>query len=66
MTHMKHMNDSDGTFSKNILVSDHKCSNCNQVGGVTVQKWESSDGAYEDYKYTCTCGHTWWVDGIDS
>ena len=25
--------------------------------------WESSDGAYEDHKYTCTaCGSVYWVD----
>lgn len=33
------------------------------------QKWESNDGGYEDYKYTCQdaeCGHAWWVEGIDS
>lgn len=37
------------------------------VASVTVRIWESSDGAYEDERFTCgACGHVWWVDGIDS
>jgi hypothetical protein len=34
---------------------------------VQVEVWESSDGAFEDYHFTCTeCGHNWWIDGPDS
>lgn len=34
---------------------------------VERQVWESSDGGFEDYHYTCkSCGHNWWVDGPDA
>ncbi len=46
--------------------SYRKCRKCDGKN-VTSQEWESSDGAHEDYKYTCgDCGYVWWIDGIDS
>lgn len=44
---------------------------CRQCGKTNVELdvWESSDGAYEDYRYTCMeagCGNVWWVDGPDA
>lgn len=34
---------------------------------VTVRLWESDDGAYEDWRFTCkSCGHQWWVEGPDA
>ncbi len=32
---------------------------------VNARRWESSDGAYEDWQYRCAQGHTWWIDGDD-
>lgn len=65
MTHMKPMSETDGEFTKREG-SKMACPKCQQTN-VTVQTWESSDGAYEDYKYTCPdCKHVWWIDGIDS
>lgn len=65
MTHMGPMSESEGEFSFTHATNTP----CRKCGGhnVTYRIWESSDGAYEDYKYTCAdCGHVWWVDGIDS
>lgn len=64
MTHNRVMDDSEGTFDPPQSTAA-KCRKCGQQT-VTVQSWDSNDGAYTDYKYTCACGHTWWVDGIDS
>lgn len=62
---MKPVEESDGAL-QSPQPSTTLCPKC-QHGNVTYQVWESSDGAYEDYKYTCpTCAHVWWVDGIDS
>ena len=44
---------------------DHSCKKCGQKT-VTYQEWDSNCGGYTDFKYTCQCGHSWWVDGIDS
>lgn len=65
MTHMGDMPESAGTFTKGSA-TDRICRKCgNQT--VRVELWESNDGAYEDEKFTCTtCGHVYWVDGIDS
>lgn len=42
------------------------CRKCSKVN-VIRRVWESSDGAYEDYHYTCPdCGHDWWIDGSDA
>lgn len=65
MTHMRPMDESEGEFT-NEFHSGFPCRQCGG-GGVMCQTWESSDGAYEDYKYTCAdCHAVWWVDGIDA
>lgn len=57
--------DSAGEFSPKQK-SDRACHKC-CTKKVEYEAWDSSDGAYTDYKYTCTsCGYVWWVDGIDS
>lgn len=67
MTHTGPMPDSAGVFqppSGHLYV----CSKCKQKT-VACRVWESSCGGHEDYKYDCQnpeCGHSWWVDGIDS
>ena len=73
MTHTRQMGDHEGVFTS-YLESTRRCvfsvdgrpdgQPCDAA--VKVRKWESSDGAYEDYQYRCAAGHTWWVDGIDS
>lgn len=64
MTHTKPMADSEGTFSDEHQ-SERPCRECS--GLVTYHTWDSSCGAYTDYRYTCTeCGHGWWVEGSDS
>jgi hypothetical protein len=57
----------EGNLSSTITPhSDRPCPVCGQYN-VTMQKWESSDGAFEDAKFTCsTCQYEWWIDGIDS
>jgi RecJ-like exonuclease len=66
MTHTRQMAEHEGEFGE-AKCSDQPCHNCNTVGSVTYTVWESSCGGYEDFKYACkACGHTWWVDGIDS
>jgi uncharacterized protein with PIN domain len=63
--HTGPMSESEGTFTGGTL-TERTCSKCGKKT-VRVQIWESSDGAYEDEKFTCTsCGHIYWVDGIDS
>lgn len=63
--HTKPMSEAQGEFSKEEA-TNRKCRKCGG-GPVTYKLWESSDGAYEDEKYTCqACGHYWWVEGIDS
>lgn len=43
-----------------------KCPKCPSES-IKRQVWESSDGAYEDYHFTCPdCGFNWWVDGPDA
>jgi phage FluMu protein Com len=62
------MSDSDGSFSKVEHWCKVACPKCKQQN-VIYRIWESHCGGYEDYKYECKtegCGHTWWVDGIDS
>lgn len=63
MTHMRQMDESEGVAGA-ARPSDRVCSTCYEP--MTVQTWESSDGAFEDFKYTCANGHVEWVDGIDS
>ena len=65
MTHTGPMSESQGEFTQSAA-SKRACRKCGKTN-VRCQLWESSDGAYEDEKYTCQdCGHVWWVDGIDS
>ena len=66
MTHTGPMPESAGEFT--ATERGIKCHKCGQPTA-KCETWESSDGAYEDYKYTCqspACGYVWWVDGIDS
>jgi hypothetical protein len=66
MTHANPLSESDGKFTSSKNTS-RKCSTCG--GPMVCQTWESSDGAFEDYKYTCMnakCMRVEWVDGIDS
>jgi hypothetical protein len=57
------MRETDGTLSP-PEPGGRTCSTCHEP--MTVQTWESNDGAFEDFKYTCPNGHVEWVDGIDS
>lgn len=64
---MTEVKDSDGTFDK-WQFSQQQCPKCRKHN-VLCRKWESSDGAYEDWQYMCqnpTCGHNQWVEGVDS
>lgn len=61
----REMKESEGVFDAAKPV-DVACRKCGRTGAVTVRTWESSDGAYEDEKYTCECGHYWWVEGADA
>lgn len=66
MTHTGPMPESAGEFNQWIACSDTKCRKCRSTN-VHYRLWESSDGAFEDYKYECLdCGHIWWIEGIDS
>ena len=63
--HTQPMADSDGKFA-NMKPCKGKCRKCGKEE-LSYREWESSCGGYEDYQYTCrACGHSWWVDGIDS
>jgi hypothetical protein len=45
---------------------EFRCRVCGS-DGVWYRTWESSDGAYIDYRYECrSCKRTWWVEGADS
>lgn len=64
--HSEPMKDSDGEFSKYKPAPGVECRKCKKVA-VEYSTWESNCGGYEDYHYKrLACGHTWWVDGIDS
>lgn len=66
MTHMQSMKDSDGVFGEFDHAYEEPCLKCGS-DQVRYRIWESSCGGYEDYHHKCfACGHTWWVDGIDS
>jgi hypothetical protein len=54
--HTEPMAESDGTFEE-AEKTDRVCPKCGE---------KKVDGAYDDEKYKCECGHSWWVDGIDS
>jgi DNA-directed RNA polymerase subunit M/transcription elongation factor TFIIS len=65
MTHVGPMAEHEGEFDKPVAV-DRACRKCGKRE-VTMETWDSSDGAYTDEKYTCgACGHSWWVDGPDA
>jgi len=65
MTTNKQYHDVDGTFETSGM-SENPCRSCGS-DQVKYQEWDSSDGAYTDYKYTCmSCGACWWVDGTDA
>ncbi len=65
--HDKPMADHEGTFAPEGPTR-YRCRRCKR-DTVKVERWESHDEAYEDYRYTCedpSCGHVWWVEGPDS
>lgn len=63
--HTEPMPDSAGDFDE-WKPAECKCRKCSGAG-VKYRVWDSSCGGYTDYNYKCeTCGHSWWVDGIDS
>lgn len=67
MTHTPDMKESDGVFGP-IKKELHNCVKCGEKTA-ECKPWQSSCGGYEDEKYTClnpNCGHSWWVEGIDS
>ena len=67
MTHMRPMQESEGTF-RPPEEERYTCRKCGQKTAVCTV-WDSSCGGYEDYKYTCEnpdCRYKWWVDGGDS
>lgn len=67
MTTARTFSDAEGTLSDGCN-EPHQCRRCGLMTA-KCQSWESSDGGYEDWKYTCQrpeCGCVWWVDGIDS
>ena len=50
-------------LAKRVAAVCPKCMSTN----VTEQKWESSDGAYTDWRFECAdCGRRWWVEGGDA
>jgi hypothetical protein len=64
---MEQTKEPEGDFGK-WQPSQTECSMCKK-SEVLVREWESSDGGHEDYQYKCqnpSCGHSWWVDGVDS
>lgn len=67
MTHTGPMHESEGRFSAE-RVSVQRCrGKCARLTDHKCQTWESNDGAYEDYKFTCLeCSNVFWIDGIDS
>jgi ssDNA-binding Zn-finger/Zn-ribbon topoisomerase 1 len=64
--HSQPMPEHEGTFADPAL-SDRRCPLCGSL--MLCRVWSSNCGGYEDEKFTCTenrCGHSFWVDGIDS
>ncbi len=62
--HSEPMHDSEGTFGEE-LQSYVPCPVCRQHT-VHLAAWDSNCGGFTDWRYRCECGHTWWVDGVDS
>jgi hypothetical protein len=66
MTTSRQFSELEGEFTSKMTV-DFPCPKRCGNRRITCQLWESSDGGYEDNKYTCQgCGHVWWVDGPDA
>lgn len=64
--HSQPMKDSDGTFDGWKACPTTACRRCKKLT-VKSREWDSSDGAYEDYQFSCySCGHTWWIEGPDA
>lgn len=65
---MTHMPATPVTFDppsgwKRVLTRCHECGS----DEVSVRTHDSSCGSWEDDEFRCgRCGHSWWVDGIDS
>jgi lysyl-tRNA synthetase class I len=56
-----------GRFISEWYAAGTVCSHCSRVGTVKYREWESDNGGFLDYQYACsTCGHEWWIDGIDT
>lgn len=54
---------SSKTRVENRVKTDEICKKCGKAT-VSVELWESTDGAFEDEKFICeSCGYVWWVDG---
>lgn len=55
----------DNLFGEFTRVADCACRKCKERE-VRYRIRESWYGGHEDCNYKCfSCGHTWWVDGID-
>lgn len=64
MTHTRQMAEYEGVLGES-KPTEYLCPACKTP--MTVQEWESSDGGWVDFKYTCPgCRKVVWVDGIDS
>jgi len=64
--HTGPMKDSDGTFGPWEPCA-FPCRKCKSDSNHRFRVWASNDGGYEDWQHEClTCGHTWWIEGIDS
>jgi len=58
------------------LPTNNKCTRCLPTDTtdptftpptMVCEKHESSDGAYEDLKFTCpVCGYYYWIEGADA
>jgi hypothetical protein len=67
MTHMRPMEDDEGSFGDWQSAGIACRSKCSALSMVRYRLWASNDGAYNDYQYHCqSCGQYWWIDGIDS
>lgn len=63
--HSKPMAEHEGTF-KDPEKELGECPKCKKKA-VKIKVWESHCGGFEDEKHECqACGHTFWVEGIDS
>jgi DNA-directed RNA polymerase subunit M/transcription elongation factor TFIIS len=63
--HTQPLSNADGVFTDTGSYYG-ACRKCGKKE-VNYRVWKSNCGGYEDYEYTCrACGHSWWVDGIDS